>query len=37
MKDMLSELMQSLVNDSDILAIQRTGGLKSYSRYENLS
>ena len=37
MNDMLSELMQALANDSDILAIQRTGGFKSYSRYENLS
>ena len=37
MNDMLSELMQALANDSDILAIQRIGGLKSYSRYENLS
>ena len=37
MKDMLSELMQSLANDSDILSIQKTGGFKSYSRYENLS
>ncbi|MCZ8492231.1 hypothetical protein O8X34_12225, partial [Lactococcus lactis] len=37
MNDMLSELMQALANDSDILAIQKTGGFKSYSRYENLS
>ncbi|MFP7258715.1 hypothetical protein [Lactococcus lactis] len=37
MNDMLSELMQVLATDSDILAIQKMGGFKSYSRYENLS
>ncbi len=37
MNDMLNELMQALANDPDILAIQKTGGFKSYSRYENLS
>lgn len=37
MNDMLNEIMQVLATDSDILAIQKTGGFKSYSRYENLS
>ncbi|MDG4955898.1 hypothetical protein OGZ32_11200 [Lactococcus lactis] len=37
MNDMLNEIMQVLATDSDILSIQKTGGFKSYSRYENLS
>lgn len=37
MNDMLNEIMQVLATDSDILPIQKTGGFKSYSRYENLS
>lgn len=37
MKDMLNELMQVLANDSEILAIQKTGGFKSYVRYDQLA
>lgn len=36
MKDMLNELIEALKLDPDILAIEKTGGLKSYVRYEKL-
>lgn len=36
MNDMLHELMSVLAEDSDILHIKQTGGLKSYKRREEL-
>lgn len=37
MNDMLNEIMKALSTDSDIMDIQKTGGLKSYVRYEKLA
>lgn len=37
MNDMLNEIMKALSADSDIMDIQKTGGLKSYVRYEKLA